>query len=87
MAGIDEQWIALGEEVALEPDLPICDPHHHLWDYPGSRYMLDELLADVADHRVLTTVFVECGSMYAADFSESEKAALFHDTAVRVSRL
>lgn len=67
MAGIDEKWIATGQEPALEPELPICDPHHHLWDHPGSRYLLEELVADTADHNVLTTVFVECGSMYADD--------------------
>jgi len=34
-------------EAILEPDLPICDPHHHLWDFPNSRYLLAELLEDV----------------------------------------
>jgi L-fuconolactonase len=28
------------KEEILDPDLPICDPHHHLWDFPGSRYLL-----------------------------------------------
>jgi predicted TIM-barrel fold metal-dependent hydrolase len=28
-------------EDVVEPALPICDPHHHLWDYPGRRYLLD----------------------------------------------
>lgn len=52
-------------EAALEPDLPICDPHHHLWDYPDSRYMLEELRADTGSgHNVQTTVFVECGSAW-----------------------
>ena len=37
---------SLTEDI-LEPDLPIVDPHHHLWDHPGNRYLLDELLADV----------------------------------------
>jgi predicted TIM-barrel fold metal-dependent hydrolase len=67
MAGIDEEWIATGQERALEPELPICDPHHHLWDHPGSRYLLEELVADTADHNIVKTVFVECGSMYAND--------------------
>ena len=59
-------------EPALEPDLPIVDPHHHLWDHPGSRYMLDEILRDTnSGHRVLATVFVECMSMYRADGPES----------------
>jgi predicted TIM-barrel fold metal-dependent hydrolase len=53
-------------EPALDPSLAICDPHHHLWDRDGSRYMLDELLADVVGqgHRVVSTVFVECMSGY-----------------------
>ena len=24
-------WLALTQETTLEPDLPICDPHHHLY--------------------------------------------------------
>jgi L-fuconolactonase len=64
-----EDWLASGDEEALEPDLLICDPHHHLWDHPGSRYLLDELLLDTRAHRVDKTVFVECGSMYRAEGS------------------
>jgi L-fuconolactonase len=40
-------WLGKLTEEILEPDLSIVDPHHHLWDHPGSRYLLDELLADV----------------------------------------
>ena len=60
-------------EEILEPDLPICDPHHHLWDYPGkSRYLLEELLADTGSgHRIESTVFVECGSFYREDGPEA----------------
>ena len=55
-------------EAILEPDLPICDPHHHLWDYPTSRYMIEELNADArSGHRIESTVFVECNSFYRAD--------------------
>ncbi|WP_411288931.1 amidohydrolase family protein [Phenylobacterium sp.] len=54
-------------EEVLEPDLPICDPHHHLWDFPTSRYLLPELLADIGQgHRVESTVFVECTAFYSA---------------------
>jgi L-fuconolactonase len=54
-------------EAILEADLPICDPHNHLWDFPTSRYLLPELLADAeAGHKVESTVFVECGSFYRA---------------------
>ncbi|MEA3020335.1 MAG: L-fuconolactonase, partial [Actinomycetota bacterium] len=59
-------------EDPLEPDLPICDPHHHLWDHPGSRYLLDELRADTGGgHRVERTVFVECMSGYRTDGPEA----------------
>ena len=58
---------APGMEDAVEPDLPICDPHHHLWDFYGSRYLLDELMEDVSGgHNIVSTVFVECTSMYRA---------------------
>src|SRR4029450_13937570 len=26
-------WLALTPEPTLEPELPICDPHHHLWEF------------------------------------------------------
>ena len=78
-------------EAILDPDLPIVDPHHHLWDRRGyappprvagaapehpfitaiadaRRYLLDELLADTGSgHKVVATVFVECGAFYKAD--------------------
>ena len=48
----------------LEPDLAICDAHHHLWHHTGT-YWLDELLADTASgHRIVSTVFVDCVSHY-----------------------
>jgi predicted TIM-barrel fold metal-dependent hydrolase len=59
-----EAWLAQVTEETLEPDLPICDPHHHMWDRPGSRYMVDELLKDAGDHNLVDTVFVECRSGY-----------------------
>jgi hypothetical protein len=35
-------WLAKRPgETALEPDLPIIDPHHHFWDTPQrGRYFL-----------------------------------------------
>jgi predicted TIM-barrel fold metal-dependent hydrolase len=63
-----ELWLEQVTEPVLEPDLSIVDPHHHLWDFPTNRYFLDELLRDTGSgHRVIATVFVECGSMYRAD--------------------
>jgi len=55
-------------EEILEPERQICDPHHHLWDRGGNRYLLDQLLEDTGSgHNVVSTVFVECLSMYRAD--------------------
>jgi len=65
------EWLAQVQEEILEPELPICDPHHHLWDDPQNPYLLPELLADTGSgHNVVSTVFVECGSMYRADGPE-----------------
>ena len=72
-------WLALTEETTLEPDLPICDPHHHFWDLrsariPYQRYLLHELASDVnSGHNVETTVFIEARSMYRADGPEEMK--------------
>ncbi len=61
-------WLALTKEEVIEPDVLICDPHHHLWDYPDRRYLVDELIEDVGGgHRVTKTVFVECLQMYRTD--------------------
>ena len=65
-------WLGLTQEEILEPELPICDPHHHLWDkrperIPYQRYLLPELLADVNQgHNVRSTVFIEARVMYRA---------------------
>src|ERR1700730_16004671 len=61
----NSDWLGKRTEEILEPDLPIVDPHHHLWDHPGSRYLLEELLADVnSGHNIVATVFIQCGSGY-----------------------
>ena len=65
----DDTWLAKQEkEPILEPELPIIDTHHHLWDRGGWTYLLPELLADLATgHNVVATVFEECRSMYRAN--------------------
>ena len=64
----DEAWLAkAAPEPILEPALPIVDTHHHLWDRPDHRYLLDELLADLnTGHTIAATVFLECHAMYRA---------------------
>ena len=62
----DPAWLAkAAPEPIIDPDLPVVDTHHHLWDFPGYRYLLDEFLADVdTGHNIVATVFNECRSMY-----------------------
>jgi L-fuconolactonase len=61
---VNEAWLAKRGENILEPELPIIDPHHHLWDR-GSRYLFDEVLKDISSgHKVLATVYLQCDSMY-----------------------
>ncbi len=71
MALATQRWLDQTREKPLDPALEICDPHHHLWDRPESRYMLKELVADAEGHNVTKTVFVECMSMYNADVPEA----------------
>jgi len=61
-------WAKQRIEAALEPDLPIIDPHHHVWDDERGRYLIHELAEDVGTgHNIIATVFIEAGSMYRAD--------------------
>src|SRR5207237_7454641 len=64
----DPAWWAQRKEEIIEPALEIVDPHHHLWDRKGHRYLLDQLLADTeSGHNIRHSVFIECGEMYRAD--------------------
>jgi len=59
-------WLGKRTEAALEPDLPIIDPHHHFWDSPQrGQYLLPGLLSDIGGgHNIVSTVFLECRAMY-----------------------
>lgn len=59
------EWLTRRVEPVIDPNQPIIDPHHHLWDVPGSRYLVDELMDDLrSGHDVRATVHVECKSGY-----------------------
>ncbi|MHA7900468.1 MAG: amidohydrolase family protein [Henriciella sp.] len=65
-------WLAQVREPIIEPDLPICDAHHHLWEFPGHDYLLDHFHADIKagavghlGHNIISTVYVECTTSYA----------------------
>ncbi len=72
---VDQAWLDRVTEPALEPDLPVIDPHHHLWVRDGNVYLLPELLADIGSgHNVVATVFEECHSMYRPHGPDAEKS-------------
>ena len=65
----NKAWLDKTVEETLDPALPICDPHHHLWEFRhdrvAHRYLLNDLLDDVnAGHNIVSTVFIECSAMY-----------------------
>lgn len=69
---VRQEWLDRWNEEIIEPDLPIVDPHHHLWDRPGWPYFLNDLLADLnTGHNIVATVFLECRTMYRADGPEA----------------
>ncbi len=62
-----EHWLAQYTEEIIDPERPIVDPHHHLWDRGGLRYMIEEMSDDIASgHNIIATVYVDCRSMYRA---------------------
>ncbi len=63
----DDEWLALRTEEAIEPDLPIVDPHHHLWQR-SVPYWVPELLKDLqCGHNIRGTVYIEAAAMYRVD--------------------
>ena len=64
---VRQDWLDRREEPILDAKLPIVDPHHHIWDREGWRYLLDDLLGDTnSGHNIVATVFVEARSMRRA---------------------
>jgi predicted TIM-barrel fold metal-dependent hydrolase len=67
-----EHWLAQTTEEIIDPKRPIVDPHHHLWDRGGLRYMIEEMSDDIASgHNIVATVYVDCRSMYRASGPEA----------------
>jgi len=68
------EWLDRHREEILEPELPIVDPHHHLWEQDGNPYLLDDFAADLASgHRIEATVFVQAHYGYRRSGSEELK--------------
>jgi predicted TIM-barrel fold metal-dependent hydrolase len=67
-----EDWLKQHTEDIIEPARVIVDPHHHLWDRGGLRYLIEEITDDIASgHNVVATVYVEARSMYRASGAEA----------------
>ena len=74
-------WLDATPEEALEPELPIVDPHHHAWDmrelegfnlfglFKQQYYLADEMVDDFVGggHNITHTVYAEAHSFHSAD--------------------
>ena len=73
------EWLAKTQEETLEPEIPICDPHHHFWvarpePVHYQQYLLPELSSDVGSgHNVKSTVFIEVRCEYRTDGPDEMK--------------
>ena len=68
-----EEWYAAVREDIVDPDRPIIDPHHHLWETTSmwGSYVLEDLWADTeSGHNIEKTVFIDCRSGYRQDGPE-----------------
>jgi L-fuconolactonase len=74
----NDEWLARATaEPAIEPGLPIVDPHVHFWHHKsGYRYFVEEFSRDVVEsgHNIEATVFVECNAMYRQSGPEHLKS-------------
>jgi hypothetical protein len=67
-------WRGLLREEIIEPERPIIDAHHHLWDKPGQTYLIREFFADAqSGHNIRGTVYIEGGSYYGKSVPEMMK--------------
>ncbi|MFJ1259422.1 amidohydrolase family protein [Cupriavidus sp. CuC1] len=72
---VRHDWLATQREKVLDPGQLIVDAHHHLYDRPGARYLLDDMLADLrGSHNVRATVFVQARAMLRASGPEAMKS-------------
>lgn len=69
---IRPDWLATSAEPAIDPQLPVIDSHHHLYDRPGIRYLLQEYLEDISSgHNVVGSVFIQARAMTREDGPEA----------------
>lgn len=66
---IRPEWLALTREDPIEPERPIVDAHHHLYDHrPGVKYLFDDFMADLdCGHNIVATVYVQARAMLRSE--------------------
>jgi len=74
----NDDWLDQVQEDIIEPDLPICDTHHHLWghreEWVERRYLMEEIQKDLqSGHNIVSSIFIECHAMYRADGPDEMK--------------
>jgi L-fuconolactonase len=74
----NDDWLAQVSEATIDPETPICDPHHHLWGLRDNgvepRYLMAEIQQDLqSGHNINSTVFIECNAMYRSDGPDDMK--------------
>jgi predicted TIM-barrel fold metal-dependent hydrolase len=71
---VREEWLQRHREDVLEPALPIVDAHHHLYDRPGWRYLMDEYEVDTrSGHAIRASVYMQALTRYRASGPEELK--------------
>jgi hypothetical protein len=61
---VNQEWLSRHREEIIEPEFPIVDPNHHLWNRKGRIYLFPQPLEDLSSgHNMRATVFEECGSI------------------------
>ena len=67
-------WLELCCEEILEPERPIVDSHHHVWEQQDNPYLLSELKDDLnSGHNILESVCVEAKYGYLRSGAEELK--------------
>lgn len=75
---VRQEWLNQHIEDPISPNIPIIDPHHHLWDVGFGRYYIEELLEDInsSGHNIVSTVYIMSSSntkIYSKDGLEEFK--------------
>ena len=83
---VNEAWLAKLREAVLEPELPIVDAHHHMWQRASGEYMMPALAADLgAGHNVVGTVYIQCGHGFRVDGPAEMRPVGETETIVRIA--